>query len=52
MRGDALLKLVIEEIMDGKRPNGRPRIGIMGITDDIMMGSYAHMKRRALGREG
>ena len=35
--------------MEGKRPRGRPR---MGMIDDIMMGSYEHMKRRALDREG
>ena len=35
--------------MEGKRPRGRPRIGII---DDIIMGSYEHMKRRAQDREG
>ena len=48
MRGDKLLKLVIEGRMEGKRPKGRPRMGMM---DDIMMGSYEHMKRRDLERE-
>ena len=43
VRGDGLLKLVIEGRMEGKRPRGRPR---MGMIDDIMMGSYEHMKRR------
>ena len=49
MRGDGLFKLVIEGRMEGKRPKGRPRMGMM---DDIMMGSYEHMKRRTLDREG
>ena len=51
VRGDGLLKLtlVIERRMEGKRLRGRPRIGMI---DDIMMGSYKQMKRRALDREG
>ena len=49
MKGDGLLKLVIQGRLEGKRPNGRPR---MGMIDDIMMGSYEHMKRRVLEREG
>ena len=48
LRGDGLLKLVIEGRMEGKRPRGRPRIGMM---DDIMMGSYGDMKRMALDRD-
>ena len=49
VRGDGLLKLVIEERMEGKRPKGRLR---MGMIDDTMMGSYEYMKRRGLDREG
>ena len=49
MRGDGLLKLVIEGRIEDKRPNSRPR---MGMIDDIMMGSYEHMKRRAQDGEG
>ena len=44
-----LFKNFNEGRMEGKRPKGRPR---MGMIDDIMMGSYEHMKRRALDREG
>ena len=36
VRGDGLLKLVIEGRMEGKRSKGRPR---MGMIDNIMMGS-------------
>ena len=42
-----LLKLVIEGRMEGRRSKGRPRMGMM---DDIMMGSYEHMKRIALDK--
>src|SRR5271163_39453 len=49
VRGDGLLKLVIEGRMEGKRSKGRPR---MGMIDGIIMESYKHMKRRALDREG
>src|SRR5271163_2781072 len=49
VRGDGLLKLVIEGRVEGKRPNGRPRMGMM---DKVMMGSYEHMKRKAVDREG
>ena len=28
VRGDGLMKLVLEERMEGKRPRGRPRMGI------------------------
>jgi hypothetical protein len=45
---DVVLKLGIEGRMEGKRPKGRPR---MGMIDDTMMGSYEHMKRKALDRE-
>ena len=49
VRGDGLWKLVIEGRMEGKRPRGRPRTGMI---DDILMGSYEYTKTRALDREG
>ena len=49
VRGDGLLKHVLEGRMEGKRPRGRPRIGMI---DDLKEGSYATMKRRAEDREG
>ena len=39
------MKLVTEGRMEGKRPKGRPR---MGMTDETVMGPYTEMKRRAL----
>ena len=39
VRGDGLLKLVIEGRMEDKRSNDRPRIGMV---DDIVRGSYEH----------
>jgi hypothetical protein len=48
LRGDGLLKEVIEGRMLGKRPRGRPRAGMV---DVIMEGFYEKMKRRAEGRE-
>jgi hypothetical protein len=42
------LKDVLEGRMEGKRPRGRPR---MGMIDDLKEGSYACMKRRAEDRE-
>ena len=48
VRGDGLLKLVLEGRMENKRPRGRPRIGMI---DDLMEGSYVSMKRRAEDRE-
>ena len=44
MRGDSLLKRVLEERMEGKRPRGRPRIGM---RDEVTEGSYVNIKRRA-----
>jgi hypothetical protein len=43
-----LLKLMIEGRMTGKRPRGRPR---MGMIDDLKEGNYAEMKRRAEDRD-
>jgi hypothetical protein len=48
VRGDGLLKHVLEGRMEGKRPRGRPRLGMI---DDLKEGSYAEMKRRAQDRE-
>ena len=47
VRGEGLLKQVLEGRMEGKRPRGRPR---MGMIDDIKEGSYVKMKRRAENR--
>ena len=49
VRVEGLLKLALEGRMEGKRPRGRPR---MGMIDEIMMGLYEHTKRRTLDREG
>src|SRR5277367_2576871 len=43
VRLDGLLKLVIQGRMEGKRPKGRPSIGMI---DDIMMGSYEHNEEK------
>ena len=48
VRGNSLLKLVLEGRMEGKRPRGRPRIGMI---DELKEGSYMSMKRREEGRE-
>src|SRR5437870_7412619 len=48
VRGDGLLKLVLEGRMENKRVRGRPRVGMI---DDLMEGSYVSMKRRAESRE-
>ena len=47
VRGDGLLKAVIEGRMDGKRPRGRRRIGFSNV---IKKGTYVEMKRRAEDR--
>ena len=48
LRGNGLLKDVLEGRMLGKRPRGRPRIGMI---DELMEGSFVKMKRRAEIRE-
>ena len=48
VRGNSLSKLVIEGRMVGKKPRGRPR---MGMIDDLKEGNYAEMKRRAEDRD-
>src|ERR1051325_1310566 len=48
VRGNSLLKLVLEGRMEGKRPRGRQRIGMV---DELKEGSYVSMKRRAEDRQ-
>ena len=43
----SLMKLVLEARMEGKRPRGRPR---MGIIDDVLDETYGDMKRKAENR--
>lgn len=47
LRGEGLLRDVLEGRMLGKKRTGRPR---MGMIDDIMEKSFVKMKRRAEGR--
>ena len=47
VRGDGLLKEVIEGRMVGKRPRGRKRIGFLNL---IKKGTYGEMKRMAEDR--
>ena len=48
LRHDGLLREVIEGKMEGKKPRGRPR---MGMLEELKEGSFAKMKRRAEDRE-
>ena len=48
LRGDGLLKEVIEGRMEGKRIRGRPRLGML---DDLISHSYVDMKRKTEDRE-
>ena len=48
VRGEGLLKHVMEGRMEGKRGRGRPRLGMIS---DLKEGSYVNMKRRAEDRE-
>jgi len=48
VRRDCLMKLMLEARMEGKRPRGRPR---MGMIDDLLDESYGEMKRKAENRE-
>src|SRR6476661_8044981 len=48
VRGDGLMKLVLEGKMEGKRPRERPR---MGMIDDVLDETYGDMKRKAETRE-
>ena len=47
LRGDGLLREVMEGRMEGKRGRGRPRIGML---DELIVGSYGEMKRLAENR--
>ena len=50
IRGEGLLREVIEEKMIDKRGSGRPRIGIL---DELLeRDTYGNMKRRAEDRSG
>ena len=44
VRGKGLLKVVLECKMEGQRPRGRPRVGMI---DELVEGSYGNMKRIA-----
>ena len=48
LRGEGLLRDVIEGRMEGKRTRGRPRSGML---DDLILTSYGDMKRRAENRD-
>ena len=48
VRGEGLLRDVLEGRFLGKRPKGRPRIGMI---DELKENSYCEMKRRAEDRE-
>src|SRR6476469_3618831 len=48
VRGDGLMKLVLEGRMEGKRPSGRPK---MGMINDVLDETYGDMKRKAKNSE-
>src|SRR6476469_6209458 len=48
VRGNGLMKLVLEGRMEGNRPRGRPR---RGTIDDVLDETYGVMKRKAENRE-
>src|SRR6476469_5341022 len=48
VRGDGLMKLVLEETLGGKRMRGRPT---KGVIDDLVEESHGVMKRRAENRD-
>ena len=48
VRGEGLLKLVLEGRMEGRKTRGRPRVSMI---DDLLEGSYAVMKHRAQDRD-
>src|SRR6476469_8576030 len=48
VRGDGLMKLVLERRMEGNRPRGRP---IMGMIDDVLDETYGDMKWKVEKRE-
>ena len=49
LRGDGLLKEVLEGRMEGSKTRGRPRLGML---DDLITHSYVNLKRKAEDREG
>ena len=49
LRGDGLMREVLEGRMIGKRPKGRPRIKML---QELKQGLYEDMKKRAQDREG
>src|SRR5437899_95157 len=49
LRSDGLLKEVIEGRMEGSKPRGRPRLGML---DDLITVSYVSLKRKTENREG
>ena len=49
LRGDGLLKEVIEGRMEGSKARGRPRLGMQ---DDLVTFSYVDLKRKAEDTEG
>ena len=48
LRGDGLLKLIIEGHIEGKKARGRPRIGMI---DELKIKGYPFMKRKAEDRK-
>ena len=48
LRRDGLMREVMEGRIIGKRPRGRPRIGML---EELKEGSYEEIKRRAQDRE-
>ena len=48
LRGNGLLKEVIEGKMEGRKPRGRRRIGML---DELKGGGYYEMKRRTENRD-
>jgi len=48
LRGDGLLREVMEGRMEGKRKRGRPRKGML---DELIVESYGNMKRKAENRD-
>ena len=48
VRGNGLIKLVIEGRIEGKRPRERPR---MDMIDDVLDEAHGDMKRKAENRE-
>src|SRR6478609_534348 len=48
VRGDGLMKLMLEGRMEGKRPRGRQRTGMI---DDVLNETYGVMERKTENRE-